>query len=1385
MSQLNARVRWLMGLLAVSALVLLPELGGSGLWDPWEMRASSIAFDMVSPARVIVVESPSGEAGGPMTAAVRAQLGDAARVDGPDVWLTEGVAKSDKLPQRTVVTKAAAALRDRVYHGVVVDASLYARDLSDERGLEKLATELDKLQTSNDGAAVALVTGPLGADPAAVRAALDQARARTAAEEAATADPEGDADDAEPDVQAPSGDIALIAGPADAAGIDAALSGVPGVQWLRAQFKRDGVTRSVPILDSWLVAGSYRLFGFSEATSRLPFALFGLFGVLLFFWIWAPVAGDRVAAMAGMVLVTMPLWFGQARYAASDVPYAVSLLLAVGAFLRILLGGAWSVWAPALAVGALGAFFSKGLFGLAAVAAILAAYFAVTLDRRPRAVFPLVGIAALFAVCTALVFGPGEWTFWSHFRFGNRLFTAGPSDTARTFDYFVRQVGFGALPWTLFIPFGLAAMLERSVRLGADPQDAQATGTWRMLVLTLLWFGVPLAMWMIALGDLSHLDYVAAPAAALAVAWFLDAYVREDRPSHVIALTTFLILFILIRELRVYPEAGFLSLTGDPPFAKHGSDAVRFPDGFAMPREYRLFGLFGLLVAIVSFARLGTFGLAAVRAFRTGWPFWLGLQVLLVGLAVRLAVGMDALFGDAWSMAGAEALRGFDRRFVAQAIARPEQIFLAVAWAGLFMAALVTCTGVGRWFKARARRWWALPARGVAGVGRLLRLNRPIVASALLAVVGGAVLAAALARLDFGPQHSAAGTFADPLVWVLALALGAAVTVDLRGERAPAALRRAHALLGGLPRGSATLLAAAGLLSYLGLRLSKEVWQVLPEHFALLGLATVLALAVFVPVLSGRMTALFVAMTALALAWAGGALYPLLARWGQVAAIAFPDGNDHSLRYLFLTSRTTLLLAGALVALVANRMWIHCGRAVRADVPLVPDGEGRLARLVGAVERGRVMVPLFGLAALLMAGAYQQEVFPEMSYHVSQKHILDTYHASAGEDAAGDDLFKHGRIGGDDGEYNFYTRQIAEVSDRTRALEVLARTRDTAVALTGGHPGARQGVVVLPGWSAANDKDGDGRRDWPTEYGIADEVGANALTDAHKRWTPGQWKGRRLVASDGKTFQILDNTETTLQLDGTPPFSGAASVVSRYAIDDPAAADHAATAMEPARSFFVLPKAQFSELNHRFRKDNGGRHIPVLDDRSSTILLASTRLDPGQEDKNWLAKHTLTEEQLAAIPGVHPARVNFDDKLEIVGYRMGEDVVRRGSDYTLHLYIRVKAPVSINYKIFLHVDRTGTSNRIHSDHYVFNLSTDPEEKGCVGCYQTSHWLAGDIIEDVFEREVPLGTPSGQQDLWIGFYDTSTDKRLPVKDFDDKTVVHDGKNRVKIGAFSVR
>jgi hypothetical protein len=416
----------------------------------------------------------------------------------------------------------------------------------------------------------------------------------------------------------------------------------------------------------------------------------------------------------------------------------------------------------------------------------------------------------------------------------------------------------------------------------------------------------------------------------------------------------------------------------------------------------------------------------------------------------------------------------------------------------------------------------------------------------------------------------------------------------------------------------------------------------------------------FPQALAGRRTFLIVLFAAIGLVVLDILIFVGL-KWNIISGGAGPDAAvGPVLVRIFLTGPDIVALYLLVLAVVAAR---HASRvrglAERVVGAGCLEGLGRaLLRLERPVAtRTGAAIGAAGLAVTLAFG-----LFPELSYHLSQKHIIETYQESA-EKLPGD-LYRHGSFavrGSEDS--NFYTGQVKEMTSRQ---EVIERLKDPA-----------------------------------------------------------------------------------------------------------------------RRTFFVMPKNQWSEINSAFRAAAGGRFPPVLDDRSSRFVLAASSLAPGEEDHNWLAAATLTQERFDALPDVTRELVNFDDKVHLVGYSLDAPAVRRGGKITLKTFFKAVDKVPVSYRLFMHIDRQGSSSRIHGDHWILNLVKETEEQtSCVGCFATTHWLKGDIVVDSYEVEVPIGSPSGPHDIWMGFYNPSDDKRLVVKDFDKAKVRHDGQNRVRIGVLTV-
>jgi hypothetical protein len=1255
-------------LLALAVLVLVPDLGGPGLWDPWEMDRAHVARSMAGPTRVLVVEDVPADAApgedGPLTAHLHAAFPEGVRILGPDA--APGRDASDRQSRgRSELRAARAVLERQPAELLVVDLSLAVRRLSDEALLGQAAQTLDELVALHPALRVAVdVEGVAPAEgaaadsvtPAAVQDAMAGAAVRAGVRTLQSrygllrdlGAPQVDALVAAlKDDPAFAPDHVFFAGPADPALADA-VDGVLGAQRCRAQFRAGGETWYVPVLDYWLMSLSYRWFGFTEGSTRLPFLLWGFAGLAVVFLVTRRLFGFRAAVLAGVVLLTTPHFVGQARIAAGDISFAVTLAAMVGAFLVIVREGLKPGWLALFLAGALLGFFSNGLTALLLGWVIVVSFALAMGDRRRQTLLPLGALTLLFAAATALVLLPSDWSFWSQFKFMDRPFQGGPGKDVRTFDYFVRQIGFGCFPWSAVLPFALGRLWWQA--RAASPR-APGEGPRSVAVHGLvLWFGLSFAVLALLLKDFTHVVFPAAPAIAIAVGVLLDELLEGERARAFLAFGVFLLLLVVAKQLGENAEPVTQFLTFDPHFAESGGNS--FPESVTFARPIKYLMMFAGLLWLVWGLRLGTLARAGAQLFRRPGPFWTALVVLL-GLAVLV------LFGTFfWK---------FD-----VTLGRPE-------------------------------------ARGLQPVDRMAV---PAVMGAVWAVVVYVVL------------------FLGLWVWLLGY------TAWGRG------VQERHPRLRFLGRLTAKL---------------KARW------FA-------------------------TALVGLFAAAAAGLLTQLAGRWRGIAAQVFPDTPDTFLSDLFLRNRTVLAMAVLAAVLVVNRLWVAPWRRYAV-----------VFRALELFERPRPAIAAFVVGAVLVVLGTTHALFAELALHVSQKHIVETYLAAEGRtalDPAARDIFKHGSFSSASGtDANFYTNLIPELADRNTVIQALRKREDTVARVT---ELEGQRTVVVPGWDPANDADGDGRRDWPATTGVVTTLGEGFVEDATAQWTPDQWTGATLWlggAEDGESFVVTGNSETRVLFQGTPKPAPRAAA-RRYALDQPAAPNHQATAAAARdRVYFLLPKMSFSELNHAFRQKADGRPIPLIDAASSRIVLAVSELREGEADQNWITQALTTEEELRTrdwFPDsdedvFHPVQANWDDQIEIIGYVLERRKVSRRQDYRIKMFFRTLKPMTTSYKIFMHVDRSGTANRIHSDHWPLNLEKsagDDPEKSCKGCFQTRHWMPGDIYVDAWGRDVPLGTPSGPQDIWLGFYNPTSGDRLPIKSFDEKTVEHDGQNRVKIGSFDV-
>jgi 4-amino-4-deoxy-L-arabinose transferase-like glycosyltransferase len=205
------------------------------------------------------------------------------------------------------------------------------------------------------------------------------------------------------------------------------------------------------------------------------------------------------------------------------------------------------------------------------------------------------------------------------------------------------------------------------------------------------------------------------------------------------------------------------------------------------------------------------------------------------------------------------------------------------------------------------------------------------------------------------------------------------------------------------------------------------------------------------------------------------------------------------------------------------------------------------------------------------------------------------------------------------------------------------------------------------------------------------------------------------------------------------------------------------------RRCLALKAEELPKLNQLWREHapEPKTNLPVLDARSSQILLAASTLARNEKNENPLSSILLS-----APP--HPQRrlgVNMDDKLEVIGIDLADergklvDAVSPGRTYHMKTYYRVLAPVTSEWEAFIHID--GYHRRHNGDHKPMN-----------GKYPMSLWLPEDLLVDDHEFKLEPNFTPGTYEIYFGLF--VGDTRLKVK-----SGPSDGDNRINGGTLHVQ
>jgi hypothetical protein len=1357
-------LRWLiqrpyLAAVLLLALFILPGLGDSGLLDPWEMDRAATARRIADSPRVLVIDGD-----GDLLTTLRAELGDSHSL--------HTVRRGDSDNARLALRGAAAELHDQIAHAVVIDLAEVLGD-EQERHLDDVVAALDSLDAQNRGIAIILVADPDQRTRWRNAIAIANAQRHRKSMQGGwwrhgTVSKE--------DTAALGGLFRDSFSWVERGELGRQVRRLCASPWLRAQHKVDNFAVQAPWLDSVLIGVSIRLFGPSETSVRLPGALIVLLIGSLLAFAGQRLLGTTTAWLAVVVFATLPMTLGPARLVTLEMsaPLGVTLVglgLAMGAAQR---ARWWGLW---LCAGLVVLFLGRGLAGLTMATIMTCGYLLATRDFRGGPILAAGASVLALAVASMVVLGDDQSALLRSFRFTQMPFQGGLPDGSRDFSAIVGQAGFALYPWGPLFLLGMGRLLFGDHKGGDETTIAQERGQIALAIA----FAGPLLAYAALLPHFHHVVLPLAAMVALITAVFLKDVLDGRIHGGVIALLVIVPTLLLHREIGKDASTMVRWLAVDPPFGK-AAPAYTWPTELGLARSWRAVALLLVFACSLGLARpMVSIRRILGRLQKPMTAIWAAsLLAVAWGLDVLFSLGtrLDVLLKSLANQTGYQ----YDRIWVTLQSVRPEVIAGATLFAITLIGAASIAAGRSRqWRQPKAVRWLVTLCNLLGN--RWVALT--VIATASIGTLLSGVMVLSQVQQMAWSDALAHGLYSSASLVPLGLALGAALLMalvrwpgrrwSLLADDRPSAWSRLLSAICSHPVlaiGGLLLVAIAGV--GIGASQAAGTWS-----YGYMAACWGLSFAIAASHVAHAGTDLS--------RWAATLLGTAVVVWGTIFGVLvtrlFQDGDqpgDYLLR-LLLTAPDSALLLLLIAAITCNRMarsqsWLDLLRR-------------SILWSSGLLERPRVIVSLLVVAALALSANYGHGLLPDLSVHFSQKHILNRIASVGGEvDAeAMPRTFKYAAGSGHNHvQNNFYTRQMPTISDRNALLDLLAN-RDTATRVSDFGPLRRSVTLALAGWSADNDQDGDRVRDEEAWFGVAQLAEGVSVVAAEQpgqplAWPSDRWRGAK-VYSRGRGIEVIGNTENSLTLSRPPVLVAEDPRRGRFSIDrlarEGAAHDH--SAMTPVQRFVVLPKVLLSELNHGFRVTNDGRHIPLLDARSSRLVLATNELPAGESDENWLAKSVLTRAEFDSIAGIQPIEVNFDNQLVLIGYRLEGHSLRRTEQYKLHLYFEVKARIQASYMLFMH------PHPLHRDLWPHNWyeAGDKDAKRCTGCFQTNHWVKADIIHFPIVQQIPLGTQSGPHEIILGWYNPLNDKRLTVMSATGAGVVQHSDNRVTITRLQVR
>ena len=307
------------------------------------------------------------------------------------------------------------------------------------------------------------------------------------------------------------------------------------------------------------------LFGLVDWAGRLPLALWAVVGALVTFIFVARHARPRAGLYAVVALVTMPLYFMQARTMLGDVvtmaAFAMAFFGGLGALIEHRSTPVAIGWGLVAVVGLVAGFSCRGvLFGVATPALGVAATWGVVRLASATRVPSRGALVALglFAVGTVgLVLGVLSLSAADRSSaLVPRMLgfaTVSSPPVSSTFDVTIRDLGHALFPWSALLPFAFGRLMWTRPRVEGEGQadvDAQQMLRAGLVVGAAVAFGAHAAL----APEAGSLPFVATTILAAVLGLVVSDFEEGARHSGVVGFGTVVLGLVILWDLRRMPH---------------------------------------------------------------------------------------------------------------------------------------------------------------------------------------------------------------------------------------------------------------------------------------------------------------------------------------------------------------------------------------------------------------------------------------------------------------------------------------------------------------------------------------------------------------------------------------------------------------------------------------------------------------------------------------------------------------------------------------------------------------------------------------------------------------------------------------------------------------